>query len=303
MKVCHALLLAALGCKPAQRATIAPTTETEPPRAAPEAERAPSPSTGLASAPPRVTVAKPPAEPIAEPPWPPAPPEGKTSDFCIELVNVLDEETCYVLPEAPTTELLIYLHGIVPPARESAVKTNFQTVVARASQRAGVAALIPRGRKGPAPKSHPGWWGWPTSAEWYARLAPELVERFAQKRAALEALVGRRFERLYVAGSSSGAYFTAALAVNGGIEADGFGAMSGGALTARHELARLPPKPFYIGYGTLDSVGPSARTLGEHLKRAGWPVRLSAHPVGHGAKEIYLDEAFAFWREALVNAH
>jgi predicted esterase len=219
------------------------------------------------------------------------------SDFCIELVNALDEETCYVLPDAPTKDLLLYLHGIVPPAGESAVKTNFETVVANASKRAGVAALIPRGRQGLAPKGHPGWWGWPTSAEGYARLAPELVESFVAKRKALEALVGRSFERWFVAGSSSGAYFTAALALNGGIDADGFGAMSGGALSARSDLTKLSPKPFYIGYGTRDSVGPSARSLSERLKQAGWPVLVSAHPVGHGAKEVYLDEAFAFWRE------
>jgi predicted esterase len=109
--------------------------------------------------------------------------------------------------------------------------------------------------------------------------------------------VGRSFERWFVAGSSSGAYFTAALALNGGIDADGFGAMSGGALSARADFTKLSPKPFYIGYGTRDTVGPSARALGERLKQAGWPVLVSAHPVGHGAKEIYLDEAFAFWRE------
>ncbi len=116
--------------------------------------------------------------------------------------------------------------------------------------------------------------------------APELVESFVTKRKALEALVGRRFERWFVAGSSSGAYFTAALALNGGIDADGFGAISGGALSARADFTKLSPRPFYVGYGTRDTVGPSARALGERLKQAGWPVLVSAHPVGHGAKEI-----------------
>ena len=55
--------------------------------------------------------------------------------------------------------------------------------------------------------------------------------------------------------------------------------------------------PFYIGFGSHDSVGRSARALADVLRGAGWPVRLAEHPVGHGAKEIYLDEAFAFWRE------
>ena len=31
------------------------------------------------------------------------------------------------------------------------------------------------------------------------------------------------------------------------------------------------------------------------LEAAHWPVRVAEHPVGHGAREVYLDEAFAFW--------
>jgi predicted esterase len=291
MNAWRALLLIPLGCQQGHRATRTQPTATT-------AEAVPSsaltaPALAGSAAPPATAA----SEASQEPPWPPAPPPGVSSDFCIELVSALDEETCYVLPDAPTKDLLLYLHGIVPPGRESAVKTNFETVVASASKRAGVAALIPRGRQGLAPKGHPGWWGWPTSAEGYARLAPELVESFVTKRNALEELVGRRFERWFVAGSSSGAYFIAALALNGGIDADGFGAMSGGALSARADFTKLSPKPFYIGYGTRDSVGPGARALGERLKQAGWPVLVSAHPVGHGAKEVYLDEAFAFWRE------
>jgi len=110
--------------------------------------------------------------------WPPAA-SGANSDFCIEGVDALDESSCYVLPDAPTTELLIYLHGIVPPTKVSAQKTNFETVVRNASRRAGIAALIPRGRQGLAPKGHDGWWGWPTSGESYRAHARELIGRAA----------------------------------------------------------------------------------------------------------------------------
>lgn len=276
-------------------------------------DRAPAPSTvGPAAAtvatasPVGVTAPEPPAsEPAAgevdvppPTPWPPEPPSGVESDFCIETVHALDEETCYVLPDAPTTELLLYLHGIVPPAKRSEQKTNFETVVANAARRAGVAALMPRGRRGLAPKGRESWWGWPTSAAAYTKLAKELVEGFDAKRAKLEVLTGTRFERLYLAGSSSGAYFVAALALRGDLIADGYGAMSGGAASAHAKPAELAPKPFYIGYGLHDTVGPHAKALAEQLRRAGWPVKIAAHPLNHGAKEIYLDEAFAFWREA-----
>lgn len=238
--------------------------------------------------------------PISEPPapvkatWPPAPP-AVASDFCIAGVHALDEETCYVLPARPTSELLLYLHGIVPPGKTSPQKTSFETVVLNASQRAGVAALMPRGELGLAPQGHAGWWGWPTSAGAHAEWTPKLLTKLADKRRKLEELVGRPFTRLYVAGSSSGAYFTIALALNGDINADGFAALSGAASRSQ-AFARVSPKPFYIGYGTLDTVGSAAQTLGDKLRQAGWPVKVAEHRLPHGTSEIYLDEAFAFWR-------
>lgn len=214
-------------------------------------------------------------------------------------MSALDEDCCYVVPDAPTATLLIYLHGIVPPEKESTQKTNLERVVANGARRANAAALLPRGKQGFAPKGYDGWWGWPTSDSLYRRHADELLARIRSKRDELERLAAKRFDRVFVAGSSSGAYFAVAIALHGGLEADGFGAMSGGAGVGTKELARLTPKPFYIGFGTYDSVATSARSLAALLRRSGWPVQVSAHPVGHGAKEIYLDEAFTFWRQHL----
>jgi predicted esterase len=223
-----------------------------------------------------------------------------TSDFCIEGVSALDAETCYALPSSPTSELLLYLHGIVPPGKTSRQKTNFETVVRVTSQRAGVAALMPRGELGLAPKGHSDWWGWPTTAAAHAKWSPKLLLKLADKRRKLEALVGRPFTRLYVAGSSSGAYYAITLALSGdlALAADGFGAISGAA--SRSAIpAGLPPRPFYIGHGTLDTVGGAAVSLGRGLREAGWPVQVAAHPLPHGTAEVYLDEAFAFWRQHL----
>ena len=115
------------------------------------------------------------------------------------------------------------------------------------------------------------------------------------KRRALEQLTQRSFARVYLAGSSAGAYFVAALAMGGELDAAGFGVLSGGSDRPAVQLSGSP-RPVYIGFGTQDSVGKSARGLAERLRNAGWPVQVAAHPGGHGAKEVYLDEAFAFWR-------
>jgi predicted esterase len=122
----------------------------------------------------------------------------------------------------------------------------------------------------------------------------------------LEALAGAPFARTYLAGSSNGAYFIAALSLRGDLDAlgfpvDGFGAMSGGAAAGKGKgaLAGRTPRPYYVGFGTYDDeTKANAKSLVSVLKAAEWPVRVAEHPVGHGAKEVYLDEAFALWDEA-----
>ncbi|MCU0685844.1 MAG: hypothetical protein MUF34_26985 [Polyangiaceae bacterium] len=201
------------------------------------------------------------------------------------------------MPDAPSDVLLIYLHGIVPPGGASPQKTNLQRVVANAARRAGVVALLPRGEQGLGPKGQERWWSWPTGESSYRRRGPALVASLAGARRRLEALTGVAFARVYVAGSSAGAYFVSELALHGGLPADGFAAVSGGAARPTAEFAALPPAPFYVGYGTYDPAAASARALGAQLRHAGWPVRVATHPVPHGAHEVYLDEAFAFWRQ------
>jgi predicted esterase len=230
--------------------------------------------------------------------WPTVRPASAPSPWCAEGLTTLDERSCYILPPVPTRTLLIYLHGIVPPREESPEKTKVQGVILKAVQRAGVVAIVPRGRRGFGPLGRREWVGWPTTDGLYAKYAPELVAEFAAERKKLEALTGVTFSPVYLAGSSSGAYFVARLALHGGIDVDGFGAMSGGTGSETMELARLAPKPFYIGYGRYDDyVRRAIPTLVDVLNRAHWPIRVAEHPVDHGAREVYLEEAFSFWRE------
>jgi predicted esterase len=229
--------------------------------------------------------------------WPPsALPEVET-DWCIPGVEALDATTCYVLPASPSRTLLVYLHGIVPPERTSPQKTNLETVLQNAARRAGIVAMLPRGVKGMAPRGYSSWYGWPSTRPSYQRHVKELVADIETKQKRMEEWLGAKFERRYVAGSSSGGYFAALLALHGGMRADGFGLFSGASGSATEELPTLPKVPVYVGFGKHDTVGPQSRQLAAVFERAGFPVRVAEHPVGHGAKEIYLDEALAFFRE------
>lgn len=244
-----------------------------------------------------------PAPPPA-PPWPP--PASVTTDWCVDGLSALDEDVCYVLPPLEAgrpRRLLVYLHGIVPPVADSPQKRTFEAVVLHASARAGVAALLPRGRRGLGPAQSRDWWAWPTTSADMTRFTPAIVARWAMAKKQLEAIAGSPFEKTYLAGSSSGAYFLAALAVRGDLPTaafpvDGFGAMSGGGpgpWTAPRRPEEARP-PFYVGYGAYDADSRArARALVTLLEGARWPVRAAEHPLGHGANEVYLDEAFEFW--------
>src|SRR5438128_1862123 len=53
------------------------------------------------------------------------------TDWCIDGLDALDQETCVVLPprDVPDRRLLIYLHGIVPPQADSDQKRTVETIV------------------------------------------------------------------------------------------------------------------------------------------------------------------------------
>jgi predicted esterase len=214
----------------------------------------------------------------------------------------LDDDCCFVAPPN-ATKLLVYLHGIVPPTKDSVQKQTVQGAVSKSAMRAGIAALVPRGRRGIGPDGARDWYAWPTSPSAHAQLVKEIVSRFGVLEKKLEALLGRKFARTYLAGSSNGAYFLSALALRNdcdelGFPVDGYGAMSGGAPGGRGAaaLAGHPARPVYVGFGTYDSETRSgARALAAVFESAHWPVRIAEHPFGHGAREVYLDEAFAFW--------
>jgi predicted esterase len=220
------------------------------------------------------------------------------TDWCTAGLVGLDAETCYLPPppgDARSRKLLIYLHGIIPPKHVgSEQKENVMLAVRNASRRAGAAAIVPRGITGVGPRGSKDWWAWPTSPDAHAAHGPALVKRIIAAKAKLEEALGAPFAKTYLAGSSNGAYFAVNLALRDELPIDGLGAMSGGAPGA--PIARKAPLPVYIGYGKFDEPSKGgALALAKAAEGAGWKTKIAEHPFPHGAKEIYVDEAFAFW--------
>ncbi|MBI5531285.1 MAG: hypothetical protein HY898_01120 [Deltaproteobacteria bacterium] len=220
------------------------------------------------------------------------------SAWCLEGFSAFDDDACYLIPPAGIRQpkaLLIYLHGVIAPGGDT--QRIVQGIVARHAQARGYVALMPKGRRGIGPAPVQDWYSWPTTAENHRRYAAQMVESWRDKKRQLEAMTGGAFDKTYLAGSSNGAFFATILALNGEFAADGFGAMSGGSRAGRSKagIRTSQRPPFYVGYGIHDDLKPHPISLGELLAEAGWPHRVSAHNTGHGAREVYLDEAFTFW--------
>lgn len=220
------------------------------------------------------------------------------TDWCLEGWRALEEGTCWLVPDRWSSDgvrrLVIYLSGIVPPVPKSHQKENVQRVVASSARRAGVAVLLPRGRRGIGPPGAKDWWAWPTRKGDYDASAATMVAEWTAARVKLESSFGP-FHRTYLAGSSSGAYFLVALALRGAFVADGYAAISGGASFIPRDRLPSDKRPFYVGYASGDPSRGGPKALGALLSSAGWPVRVVEHPGGHGTREVYLDEAISFW--------
>jgi predicted esterase len=223
--------------------------------------------------------------------------DANAEGWCTEGLEAVDPETCVVVPKeirAPRT-LLVYLHGTIAPT--GGTQSVVQQIVRANAEKRGYVALMPRGRRGIGPNKIQEWWAWPTSRDAHERYAKTMIAGWLEQRRALEARLGASFEKTFLAGSSNGAYFLAVLALKGEIDVDGFGAFSGGSpagfTEARVTTGARPP--FYVGYGAYDDSKDMPIALGELLSRVGWPSEVRAQRIGHGANEVYLDEAMAFW--------
>ncbi|HEU4533031.1 MAG TPA: hypothetical protein VFS00_02900 [Polyangiaceae bacterium] len=231
---------------------------------------------------------------------------GAAERWCAPELQTLAGEICVFVPSremAGPRTLVIFLHGIVEPG--SAWQWSQQRAASRAAQAQGFAVLMPRGLRGPGPKGvgRHNVWAWPGSPS--AETEAELIASWQRARAELEARDGRPFERVWVFGFSSGAYYAASLALRGRLagpdapRADGFAAFAGGggASKAVETSARRTKEraPIFVGWGGKDPSRNDPSKLAAMLRRLGWPAKGEASPkAGHEMTDGQVANAVRF---------
>ncbi len=249
-----------------------------------------------ASAPPDASSAQP-SEAPAEQRW------------CAPGLPALAHDVCYHEPSHPDAQhrtLVIFLHGVVQPG--TTWQWAQQTGIARAADQNGFTVIMPRARRGYGPGNMHDWWTWPTSVAAQHQVEDDVVSEWMQAKQTLEARAGRPFDRVYVFGFSSGAYYGASLALRGRLEVDGYAVFAGGSAPdgAPRWAAHVRPRPpIYVGYGEKDATAKrDTRRLANALRALHWPHRYVGHRnVGHSMTDSQIREALALFESRSPTLH
>jgi predicted esterase len=217
--------------------------------------------------------------------------------WCAPELETLVHDVCLYMPAnsgAKPRTVVIFLHSLV--GRGTSWQWEQQRTMMQTADRHGFAVLMPRGRLGVGPGRAPDIWAWPTAQRTEAEFEPALVAEWAAARAVAEKRLGA-FERTFVVGFSSGAYYAASLALRNPIGAQGFALFAGGsgskwkASGAKSVTTRAP---VFIGYGTKDPSRRDPQAYAKLLKELAWPHRLDSAPVGHTVTHAQLTRAFEY---------
>jgi predicted esterase len=215
--------------------------------------------------------------------------------WCAPELDVLSHDVCLYAPKGkkPST-VVIFLHSLVN--RGTSWQWEQQRTMMQSADRHGFAVLMPRGRLGLGPGGKPDVWAWPTAQRTEAEVEASLVAEWTAARSEAEKRLGP-FERAYVYGFSSGAYYTASLALRNRIDAQGYALFAGGsgskwkASNARgvKDRARI-----FIAYGKKDASRRDPQAYAKLLKELDWPHRLDISNVGHTVTNEQLRHAFEY---------
>jgi predicted esterase len=217
--------------------------------------------------------------------------------WCAPELETLVHDVCLYMPAkggAKPTTVVIFLHSLV--GRGTSWQWEQQRTMVQTADRHGFAVLMPRGRLGVGPGRAPDIWAWPTAQRTEAEYEGALVAEWTAARAAPAKRLGP-FERSFVVGFSSGAYYAASLALRNPIGAQGFALFAGGSGSrwkASGAKSVTNRAPVFVGYGTKDPSRRDPQAYARLLKELDWPHRLDAAPVGHTVTHAQLTRAFEY---------
>jgi len=292
---------AALSCSAApERPALAPPS---PPATSVAVVTAPSPP------PPAAIAAEPP--PPEAPPAPESPAESEApaeEAWCPADVETLPGPICAsvpdTLPEEGPRTLVIFLHGVTN------VGSGWQLATIRGMANYGkefkFALIAPRGILREASEDKDAAYAWPNAALSRQQTESDVLKSWADARTTLETRAGKKFDRVFVFGFSSGAYYASSLALRGKPVADGFAVFAGGgAPYSQAMLANVRHRPpVFVGYGLKDkSAIKDARKLAAALRAARWKHREMAVPkAGHTITTAEFREAITWLGKSASSA-
>lgn len=227
--------------------------------------------------------------------------------WCPEGVEVLPGPICAAVPDSVAQDasptLVIFLHGVTNVG--SGWQLGLIQGMSRYAQHQHFALLAPRAPRHTSADGKDDVYAWRTAGLGSAG-EDALLQSWADARDVLEQRMGRRFERVFVMGFSSGAYYVSSLALRGRLPVDGYAAFAGGSAPfSRSMIAHVAPRvPIFVGYGLRDKAGShDARGLVSALRSAHWKFReMAVRHAGHTITTSQFTTALAFLRAAADGA-
>jgi len=221
--------------------------------------------------------------------------------WCPQEAETLAGPICaYVpeeLPEGDRT-LVVFLHGVTNVGSGWQLATIRGMV--RYAKQYGFGLIAPRGVRRAASEGKDEAYAWPNAALSQQQTEAAVLQSWGEARTTLEARSGKKFDRVFVIGFSSGAYYASSLALRGKRAADGYAVFAGGAAPySKGMIAAVEPRaPIFIGYGLKDKAAvKDARKLAAALRAARWKHReVSVPKVGHTITTTEFRDAIAWLR-------
>ncbi len=234
--------------------------------------------------------------------------------WCADEVESLGNSTCYIDGRKGSgaakadgkRTLVIFLHGVI--GKHTDWSWTQERALLRQAKASGFEAIFPR-----APDTGVAY-AWPGGAEAQAKHEDELIAGWKRAQKQLEARGGGRYEKVFVMGFSSGAYYVSSLVWRGRLAlagsqpiknvarrelaVNGYAVFAGGS-TGHQRSSNVPKAPVYVGIcGTDKQTASHSRGFAGELATRGFPVRAEEHKVGHMFSDPHVAHAIEFLRTA-----